>query len=111
MYDGVNLVPYLSGEKDSMPHKIFYWRNGYSQAIRNGDWKLYLNEKSKKEYLFNVTEDESEAHDLSKQYPEKVNALKQQLNRWKENNFIKPRWKSNADLLIDVDGEMIYFPA
>lgn len=110
VYDGVNLVPYLTGKTDSMPHKVFYWRNGYSKAIRNEDWKLYINKKSKKTYLFNLAGDQQEQHDLSKQYPEKVNELKQQLQNWEDNNFINPRWKSNADVLIDVDGEMIWFP-
>ena len=72
VYDGVNLMPYLTNRTDSLPHKNFYWRNGYSQAIRNGDWKLYINKKSKITYLFNLANDESEKHDLSKQYPEKV---------------------------------------
>ena len=110
IYDGVNLMPYLTSQTDSLPHKIFYWRNGYSQAIRNGDWKLYINKKSKITYLFNLSNDESEKHDLSKQYPEKVNELMQQMQQWEDKNFIKPHWKSSADVLIDVDGEMIYFP-
>jgi len=110
MYDGVNLVPYLTSKTDSMPHKVFYWRNGYSQAIRNEEWKLYINKKNKITYLFNLANDISETYDLSKQYPEKVKELKQQLEHWEDNNFINPRWKSNADVLIDVNGEMIWFP-
>ena len=110
VYDGVNLLPFLTDKMGSMPHKVFYWRNGYSKAIRNGQWKLYINKKSKKTYLFNLDNDQQEKHDLSKQYPGKVNELKQQLQDWEDDNFIKPRWKSNADVLIDVDGEMIWFP-
>lgn len=110
VYDGVNLLPYLTGEKDGLPHNIFYWRNGYSQAIRNGDWKLYINKKNKKTYLFNLANDISESHDLSKQYPAKVNELKRQLEQWENTQFIKPRWKSGADVLIDVNGEVVWFP-
>jgi arylsulfatase A-like enzyme len=110
VYDGVNLVPYLTHEKDSLPHTVFYWRNGYSKAIRNSDWKLYINEKSKKVYLFDIVHDRGELHDLSKQYPDKVNELQKQLQQWEDSQFIKPRWKSGADVLIDVNGEKIYFP-
>ncbi len=110
VYDGVNLMPYLTDKKDSLPHKVFYWRNGYSQAIRNGDWKLYINKKSNLLYLFNVVNDRGEQHDLSKQYPEKVNELQKQLEQWEHTQFIKPRWKSGANVLINVDGEMIWFP-
>ncbi len=109
-YDGVNLIPYLTQEKDSLPHTVFYWRNGYSQAIRNGDWKLYINKKNKIVYLFNVMDDRGELHDLSKQYPDKVNELKKELQQYENKEFIKPRWKSGADVLINVNGEMIYFP-
>jgi len=110
VYDGVNLLRYVTGEKDSLPHTLFYWRNGYSQAIRNGDWKLYVNKKNKKTYLFNLASDIGELHDLSKQYPAKVNELKQQLQQWENTQFIKPRWKSGADVLINVDGEVVWFP-
>jgi hypothetical protein len=110
VYDGVNLLPYLTGEKDCLPHKVFYWRNGYSQAIRNGDWKLYINKKNKATYLFNLANDISELHDLSKQYPGKINELKQQLEQWENTQFMQPRWKSGADVQIDVNGEVMWFP-
>jgi len=100
-YDGVNLLPYLTGEKGGLPHKVFYWRNGYSQAIRNGDWKLYINKKNKATYLFNLANDISELHDLSKQYPGKINELKQQLEQWENTQFMQPRWKSGAERAMD----------
>ena len=61
--------------------------------------------------MFNVVNDREEQHDLSKQYPEKVNELQKQLQQWEKTQFIQPRWKSGANVLIDVDGEMIWFPA
>ena len=38
--DGVNLLPYLTGEKSGTPHEALYWRFGQQVAIRMGDWKL-----------------------------------------------------------------------
>src|SRR5262249_14129808 len=38
--DGVNLLPYLRGEKKEAPHEALYWRFGGQMAIRKGDWKL-----------------------------------------------------------------------
>ena len=38
--DGVNLLPYLTGEKAGAPHEALYWRFGPQVAIRTGDWKL-----------------------------------------------------------------------
>jgi arylsulfatase A-like enzyme len=110
VYDGVNLIPFLNKEKESLPHIVFYWRNSYSKAIRKGEWKLYINTKSKKTYLFNLVNDREELHDLSTQNPGKVNELQKELEQWEKAQFIRPRWKSGADVLIDVNEEMIYFP-
>ncbi len=46
--DGVNLLPYLDGEKSAPPHDVLFWRfifrpNSVGRrfwAIRQGDWKL-----------------------------------------------------------------------
>ena len=38
--DGVNLLPYLNGQKSGVPHEALYWRFGQQMAIRMGDWKL-----------------------------------------------------------------------
>src|SRR5262249_11497821 len=35
--DGVNLLPYLNGEKTDAPHEALYWRFGGQMAIRKGD--------------------------------------------------------------------------
>ena len=37
--DGVNLLPYLSGENAGQPHDTLYWRSGPQWAIRKGDRK------------------------------------------------------------------------
>ncbi|HEX4850704.1 MAG TPA: sulfatase-like hydrolase/transferase, partial [Puia sp.] len=63
-YDGINLIPFLTGSPGS-PHEIFYWRSGYSKAICKGNWKLYVNEKSKKKFLFDLSKDIEEKNDLS----------------------------------------------
>jgi arylsulfatase A-like enzyme len=63
--DGVNLVPFLTGKKDGMPHKELFWRkrehNG--MAIRRGNMKLVSNSKYEKNNyeLFDLETDLSEA--------------------------------------------------
>jgi len=109
-YDGVNLFPYLK-DGAKIPHDIFYWRSGYSKAICKGDWKLYVNEKNKKIYLFNLAQDIEEKHDLSSAHPEKLKELQDELKQWEDKNTVKPAWPSAADLLIDVGGELYYFPS
>jgi arylsulfatase A-like enzyme len=110
VYDGVNLMPFLI-KGEGYPHSVFYWRSGYSKAICKENWKLYINEKNKKKFLFNLETDIEEKKDLSSTMPQKVNELMQELENWEKTQTVKPSWPSFADLLIDVDGEEYYFPS
>ena len=39
-FDGVNLLPFLTGAVKGAPHDALYCRLGGMMAIRKGDWKL-----------------------------------------------------------------------
>ncbi len=110
VYDGTNLIPFLT-ENNGFPHEVFYWRSGYSKAICRGNWKLYINEKSKKKFLFDLSKDIEEKNDLSSVNPDKVNELMKELANWEKTQTVNPAWPSAADLLITVDGEEFYFPS
>ncbi len=110
VYDGINLLPFLT-KGGGYPHTVFYWRSGYSKAICKENWKLYINEKSKKKFLFNLESDIEEKNDLSSGMPQKVDELKNELDIWEKTQTVKPSWPSAADLLIEVDGEEYYFPS
>jgi arylsulfatase A-like enzyme len=110
VYDGTNLIPFLTSNS-GFPHEVFYWRSGYSKAICRKNWKLYINEKNKKKFLFDLSSDIEEKKDLSSVYPDKVNELMKELKNWENTQTVKPAWPSIADLLIAVDGEAYYFPS
>jgi arylsulfatase A-like enzyme len=109
-YDGVNLLPYLINDS-LLPHQDFFWRSGYSKAFRRGDWKLYVNEKNKVSFLFNIAEDRAEKHDLFKNRPDKVKELQDALKDWELKNSVPPLWPSAADVLIEVNGKWYRFPS
>jgi arylsulfatase A-like enzyme len=109
VYDGVDLLPYLTDNKKD-PHEILYWRNGYSKAIRKGNWKLYINEKSKSKYLFNLETDREELHDLLSSQPAIADQLMKELTNWEKTQTINPAWPSMANILIDVRGKKYFFP-
>lgn len=109
-YDGVNLLPYLTNDS-LLPHLDFFWRSGYSKAFRRGDWKLYVNEKNKVTYLFNIAEDRAEKHDRSKDRPDKLKELQDALKDWEQKNSVPPLWPSAADVLIEVNGKWFRFPS
>ncbi|MEX0611279.1 MAG: sulfatase, partial [Pirellulales bacterium] len=75
--DGVDLLPYLKGEKSGKPHDTLYWRFGKQWAIRHGDWKLVAgNGGDMNGELFNLAEDVSESSNLAAEMPDKVRELK-----------------------------------
>ncbi len=78
--DGVNLIPFLSGEKTEPPHEALYWRWSAQSAIREGDWKLLRG--GDREYLYNLSEDIEEKHNLGSQEPEIANRLRAKLTAW-----------------------------
>lgn len=84
--DGVNLVPYVTHQKTSHSHEVFFWRSGYSKAFRKGDWKLFINERNQKVRLFDLSKDRSETTDLSKAYPQKLAELLKDLQSWEKTN-------------------------
>lgn len=109
-YDGVNLLPLLT--QDSVrPHQDFFWRSGYSKAFRRGDWKLYVNEKNRVKFLFNLLEDPAEKFDRSKTNAAKLKELQEALKDWEEKNSVPPLWPSAADVLIEVNGKWYRFPS
>jgi arylsulfatase A-like enzyme len=110
MYDGVNLVPYVNGSNAQRPHETLFWRNGYSKAVRKGDWKLYVNERNGKVLLYNLATDVVEQQDLAAAQPAKVKELQAALKKW-ESQLAKPRWPYLRSEVIGelADGDY-YFP-
>ncbi|GAO41911.1 sulfatase [Flavihumibacter petaseus] len=109
-FDGVDLRPYLNGHNSGRPHETLFWRNGYSKAVRKGDWKLYINERSGKSLLFNIADDLSETNDLSTGQASRVAELKKALAEW-EKQLQAPRWPAlRSERIPEVAALDFYFP-
>ncbi|MBX3414238.1 MAG: sulfatase-like hydrolase/transferase [Pirellulales bacterium] len=81
--DGVNLLPYLTGENKDRPHQTLYWRFTPQWAIRDGDWKLVQGrDGGPQPGLFNLADDIGEKHDLAATHPDKVKELKAKWDAW-----------------------------
>jgi len=78
--DGVNLVPYLTGEKTGAPHEALYWRWIAQSAIRKGNWKYVR--CNNREYLFDIEKDVEEKNDLLAKHPEIAKELHEDLKSW-----------------------------
>lgn len=78
--DGVNLMPYLLGNKMGNPHEALYWRWRSQAAILADGWKLIL--LGKERFLFKPDEPEGETKNLLKEFPGKAAELEKKLMAW-----------------------------
>ena len=88
--DGVDLIPYLKGEKKGAPHEILYFKKCEGAAVRLAQWKLIRTEGLPL-MLYNLDDDLSERKDLFKSNPEKAQELLKKLETW-EKDLVKPWW-------------------
>ncbi len=82
--DGVNLLPYLRGEKTGAPHEHIFLRmfDSGAFAMREGDFKIVKDKKSEKIFLFNLAKDLSERNDLAAANPERLSNLQAAYQKW-----------------------------
>ncbi len=99
--DGVDLLPYLKGEKHGPTHRYLFWRNGPNKAVRGGHWKLV--KAGDHRWLFNLSEDIGEAKNLAAEEPGIVKDFEEALRDW-ESRLKPPAWPSRPGRSIEVDG-------
>lgn len=82
--DGVNLMPFLTGENSEAPHQALYWRNHDRNrfAIRTADSKMIL--EAENEFLFDIQNDLSESKNVISADPIRKANLFNRLELWKK---------------------------
>ncbi len=93
--DGVNLLPYLKGEKTERPHDTLFWRFGNQWAVRSGDWKLLKTGKDQDPMLFSLKDDIGEQSDLAAKEPERVSTLRSVYEEWNK-QLASPKWQGKG---------------
>jgi arylsulfatase A-like enzyme len=104
--DGVNLIPFLTGEATAAPHEMLYWRFGPQRAIRSGAWKLVQAReerggsiqlaKTGPWRLYNLRQDPAEQNDLTTEHPDKARKLTQQWEKWNA-QLPPPAWQPTKE--------------
>ena len=124
--DGVDLMPFVAGEAQGVPHETLVWRQGHHQSVRHNDWKLIRAENLRGDggreevvWLFDLAADPTEQVNLVDARPAMVTKL-QDLLAAHNAEQAAPIWPSVMDSpqLIDKDAtrayaegdEYIYFP-
>ncbi|MEX1114730.1 MAG: sulfatase-like hydrolase/transferase [Akkermansiaceae bacterium] len=92
--DGLSLAPLLSDAAATLPPRPLYWRTKGKDgpaAIREGDWKLVIDQAGAKPALYHLSKDIAEAQDLAAEQPEKLKELTEKLATW-QSGLIEPLW-------------------
>ena len=118
--DGRNLLPAAtgSGPVDRADAPLF-WNSGYYKVVRAGDWKLQVNEKQGKAWLFDLAKDPTERVNLADERTHKREELQALLDAHHRGRR-PPLYPSVTDAAIMVDktlaerfepgDEFIYWP-
>jgi arylsulfatase A-like enzyme len=106
-YDGVSLLPYLTGRKEGDPHDILFWQRGFSKAVRTNHWKLLLNEDSGDTLLYDMTMDPVEREDVSELHPVISGELLEKHAQW-SSELANPLWPSMVNYHFR-DGETLHY--
>ncbi|MCW5560069.1 MAG: sulfatase-like hydrolase/transferase, partial [Verrucomicrobiae bacterium] len=107
--DGMDLLPYVTGQKAGSPHDALYWRFGAQLAVRKGDWKLVKaaggnalragnpNAAATTDgaELYHLGQDIGEQTNLASREPEKFRELADAWNRWNA-ELIEPAWRGGG---------------
>lgn len=85
--EGVDLLPYLTGQEDGRPHETLFWRQGGKTALRHGDWKLLRMGGRKSSdrapwQLYDLQSDPTESEDLAESHREQLGKLIQRWEIW-----------------------------
>ncbi|MBN7811037.1 sulfatase-like hydrolase/transferase [Algoriphagus sp. H41] len=82
--DGVNLVPYLTGENQGLPHEQLFWRNYQAGkfAVRTPESKQITT--AKETLLFDIQNDISESRNLAADEAKRAAQLSQRVEEWKK---------------------------
>ena len=110
VFDGVNLIPYVTGKNNEAPHDVFYWKADHIEAMRNGNWKFLLSTRDKWMELYNLETDKYEHYNLEDVHPDTLEALRKEFDVWKQ-QLQPPLWPRLMDHKFVIDGKEYLFPA
>lgn len=106
-YDGVSLLPYITGILKDDPHDILFWQRGFSKAIRTNRWKLLLNEDSGDTLLYDMRMDPTESKEVS-EVSKAIPAKLLEMHAAWSSELVNPLWPSMVHYYYR-DGERLYY--
>ncbi len=108
-YDGVDLVPFVTGARDGDPHAALFWRAAGHRAVRAGSWKLISDTTTGTRVLYDLATDPFERTDLAAREPERAAAMETMLTGW-EASLARPSWPPAMEYHFTIGGHDFIFP-
>ncbi len=94
--DGVNLIPFLTGEKNGPPHDRLFWRSGGGTQIAMRDHDLKLLRMGNEPFqLYNLAADIGEQHNQVGTSTNEAQKLETEINDWNK-TLIAPAFPGAA---------------
>jgi uncharacterized sulfatase len=118
--DGVDLVPFVRGEREGVPHRALFWRSGHYQVAQIDGWKLQVNGRPPgSTWLFDLRRDPTEQTNLAAREPERVAEMRRALAAHNAEQ-VESAWSSLVEAPVNIDktlaqpdaedDEYIYWP-
>lgn len=118
--DGKSLLPLATGGGEfERPGDAIFWSSGYYRVVRAGGWKLQVNGRQQKAWLFNLNEDPTEQVNLADSAPVKRAELQALMDaHWQDAREPLYQYTIESPIMIDktiIDrleegDEYIYWP-
>lgn len=103
--DGVDLVPYVRGEAEGVPHEALFWRSGASKTALVNGWKLNVSDPPGRSWLFDMNADPTERRDLAAERPDKLAELRAALAAH-DAEQAPPAWPSQGAFATNIDKDL-----
>ena len=100
--DGVDLLPIVNGNTDSIQNRALFLRSGASQSALIDGWKLNISDPPGENWLYDLANDPTEQNNLAQSHPEKLRELQAALSR---HNKEQPSsaWPAMISVPINLD--------
>ena len=118
--DGQNLLPVTLGTGQlQRPDDALFWQSGRTRVVRAGDWKLQVEGRRNKQWLFDLSQDPTEQTNLAASRPDKLAELQALLDRHQASGRA-PLWQPTTERPTAIDksraervepgDEVVYWP-
>ncbi|EON79080.1 Arylsulfatase [Lunatimonas lonarensis] len=109
--DGMDLLPFLTDPRKSIPTRALKWGYTVSMAYRQGDWKL-IRLPDRLPMLYDLSTDIAEQHDVALLHLDRTKAMLKELGDWDHRLpqplFLEPpSWRVRHLMFYDADYTLV----